>query len=183
MSAPIVEHLVGMNWRGFRGALAVLVVGGFTACADTSEADDLPSAGDIYAAVFRQLDIPSGVDGEAAVVYVVERNDEPLSLDEQVQVIQDLEDDFDVRFVDDIEAAAEVDEDGSLVPPLDGALVAIGPPKPAEGDDELVVVRAEIMSSADVTNAWQFSLRGVDEVQIVEADETEPELLVTLATP
>jgi hypothetical protein len=34
-----------------------------------------------------------------------------------------------------------------------------------------------------VTNAWQFRLRGVDPVQVVEADETEPELLVTLATP
>ena len=39
----------------------------------------------------------------------------------------------------------------------------------ADDDDELVVVRAEIMSSADITEAWQFSLRGVDEVQIVEA--------------
>jgi hypothetical protein len=161
----------------------MLAVGGLTACADASEADPLPSAGAIYAAVFRQLDIPDGIDGEAPVVYVVERKEKPLSLDEQVEVIQQLEDDFDVRFVDEIEAAAEVAEDGSLGPPVDGSLVAVGAPKAAEGDDDLVIVRAELMSSADVTEAWQLSLRGVDEVQVVEAAETEPELLVPAATP
>jgi hypothetical protein len=172
-----------MSWRGFRGALAVLAVGGLTACGDATDADGLPSAGAMYAALFRQLDLPHGTDGEAAVVYVVERKDQPLSLDEQVEVIQELEDEFDVRFVDEIEAAAEIDEDGSLGPPVDGSLVAVGVPKVADDDDELVVVRAEIMSSADVTEAWQFSLRGVDEVQIVEAAETEPELLIPAATP
>ena len=160
----------------------MLVVSGLAACTDTSEPDDLPSAGAIYSAVFRHLDLPDGVDGEPPVVYVVERHDEPLSLEEQVDVIQQLEDDFDVRFVDDIEAAAEFDADGTLVPPLDGALVAVGPPK-ADVADDLVVVRAEIMSSADLTNAWQFSLRGVDPVRVVEANETEPELLVPAATP
>jgi hypothetical protein len=172
-----------MSWRWFRGALAVLVVGGLAACADTTDGDDLPTVGAIYGAVFRQLDLPGGEDGEAAIVYVVERNEQPLSLDQQVEVIQELEDDFDVRFVDEIEAAAEVGEDGSIGPPLDGSLVAVGPAKAAEDDDDLVIVRAEIMSSADVTDAWQFSLRGVDEVQVVDSTETEPELLVLTATP
>lgn len=172
-----------MNSRAYRRALVVLVVGGLAACGDTSDRDETPSVGAIYSAVFRELDVPDGVDGEAAVVYVVERNEQPLSLDDQVAVIQELEDEFDVRFVDDIEAAAEIGEDGALAPPLDGTLVAIGAPKPAEDDDGLIVVRAEIMSSAEVTNAWQFSLRGVDDVQVVGADETEPELLVPAATP
>ena len=171
-----------MDSRAYRRALVVLVVGGLAACGDASDPDETPSVGAIYSAVFRQLDVPDGVDGGAAVVYVVERNEQPLSLDDQVAVIQELEDDFDVRFVDDIEAAAEIGEDGALGPPLDGALVAIGAPKAAE-DDDLIVVRAEIMSSADVTNAWHFSLRGVDEVQVVSADETEPELLVPAAAP
>jgi hypothetical protein len=163
--------------------LVVLAVGGLTGCADTSGTSDVPSAGAIYAAVFRQLDLPDGVDGEATVVYVVERKDKPLSLDEQVEVIQEVEDEFDVRFVDEIEAAAEVAEDGTLGPPVDGSLVAVGVPKAADDDDDLVVVRAELMSSADVTEAWQFSLRGVDDVQVVDAAETEPELLVQAATP
>jgi hypothetical protein len=171
-----------MSWRGVRGAAVLLAVVGLATCTEATDADDMPSPGAIYAAVFRQLELPDGPDGAAAVVYVVERRDDPLSLDDQVAVIQELEDDFDVRFVDDIDAAAEVDADGSLAPPLDGSLVAVGSPKTSDSDD-LVVVRAEIMQSADVTNAWQFSLRGVDDVQVVDAAETEPELLIPAATP
>lgn len=167
-----------MRARAVLGAMTSAIVC-CSACGSPS-GDDAPAASAIYSAVFRHLDLPAGVDGEPAIVYVVERNEQPLSLEEQVDVIHELEDEYDVLFVDAIEAVADIADDGSFAPPPDGPLVAIGPPK---GDDDFLIVRAELMTSADMTDAWQLSLRGDDDVRVVDAAETDPELLVAPAVP
>lgn len=139
-----------------------------------------PSASAIVTAVFRELDLPAPIDDDVSIVYVVEFDDEPLSVDDQVAVIQELADEYDLRFVDEIEAVAGIAEDGSYTPPLDGPLVAIGQ---LNDDRDVVVVRAEVMSSTADADAWQISLRGTDDVRVVAIEETEPELLVAPAIP
>lgn len=162
------------------GVLLVLVA---CAACDSDEAnEEEASTGSVYVAVIRHLDItPAAADEERPIVYVADMNSDPLDLEAQVEVIGELDDDVDVRFVDDIEAAADTD-DGALAAPDDGWLVAIGTPV-VGADATTITLRVEASEPDDEPTAWQLLLDIGDDVTVVGADELDAELLVPPVSP
>ena len=163
--------------------LVVLVaLAACAACESGDQPDDEVSAGSVYVAVIRHLDIPAaGADGERPIVYVADMNSDPLDLEDQVEVIGELDADIDVRFVDDIEAAAETD-DGSIGAPDEGWLVAVGTPV-VDVETDVLTLRVEASEPDDEPTAWQMRLDVSDDVTVVESDELEAELLVPPVSP
>lgn len=166
----------------------LLSLGALMTCASCESGDpvsDETSAESVYVAVIRHLEIPApDADDERPIVYVADMNSEPLDLDAQVEVISVLDPDVDLRFVDDIGAAAETD-DGSFAAPDDGWLVAVGTPV-EDADTDTITLRVEASEPDDDPTAWQLHLdaRGNDgEVTVVDAEELDPELLVPPVSP
>lgn len=152
-----------------------------TACGGNTGSGDERSSGSVYVAALRHLDVPGPDDtGDRTIVYVADMNSEPLDLDEQVSVIGDLEADVDLRFIDDIAAAARFDDDGTLGAPDDGWLVAVGTPV---DHDDVVTVRVEAAEPGDKPSAWQLRLRVTGDVSVVAASDLEPEFLVPPVAP
>lgn len=176
-----------MSWPTVRAACVVLAYG-LAGCGGTSDDSTDSSLGSLYVTIIRHLDIPTTDDPDApderTVVHVADLNAEPLSLDDQITVINQLDAEYDVRFVDQFETAIEFTDDDTVVPPPDGPLVAIATPKEENG---VVVVRVEMTGSDGEIDAWQLRLRTVDVDnnvdRVVESTDIEPELLVPTATP
>jgi hypothetical protein len=127
-----------------------------------------------YSAVIDGFAPPVGADGSRPVVYVARLGEDPFALDDQVAMITAAEDDYDLRFVDDIAAAVDTEE--SDAPPRDdGLLVGIGTistPAPH-------VVRVEIYRAAGLVDAHKVTLTVRDDVWRVESTEpVDPEVLV-----
>lgn len=168
-----------MGTRRVALSIAALVVLG--ACADEGEPPAaVPAQPAIVVAVLRHLDVAPMGDTELPIVYVVEVGSDPLSLDEQVTVIQELDERYDVRFVDDVESVTETGDDGALVLPDDGPLVAVGTahegPRPS--------VRTELRAGTDPPSAWQVEFDGEgDSLRVVETTVVQPEFLVDPAAP
>jgi len=141
--------------KGARGAASLLALfGAIAACGDGDDPPVPPPDASTYAAAVAHF-LPDAVQGEQPNVFVASL-DEPLALDEQVAVIDTIGDDYDVKFVDDDEAAIDESADGR--PPRDdGLLIGIGtlPVEPP------FVVRVEVYrSESDIeatmaTMAWR----------------------------
>lgn len=168
--------------RAVARSVALLAVVACAACESSDPTDDEPSAASVYVAVIRHLDIPpADADGDRPIVYVADMNSDPLDLETQVEVIGDLEADVDVRFVDDIEAAADT-EDGTMAGPDDGWLVAVGTPV-VDPQADVITLRVEATEPDDEPTAWQLRLDVSDDVTVVESDELDAELLVPPVSP
>lgn len=135
-----------------RVALAVGLLG-LNACGDEQAgADDgkIDGVGQAYVAVLSSaLPDTTTEEGEPLpVLFVWEFADQPMSLDDQVVVIDHFDDTHDVRFVDEFDAAVDVDEPAT--PPRDdGLLVGLGPIKV----DQPHTVRVEFYENAFDVNA------------------------------
>lgn len=155
--------------------LAVLAAAACASCGDrTSGAgDQLEQIGQAYVTALAHL-LPAGVpvdDEPLPVLYLWEFTEEPMSLDDQVVVIEHFDDSHDVRFVDQFDAA--VDENLPTTPPRDdGLLVGLGP-IPV---DPPHTIRVEFYEDADRIEAVAVTLVWVDDTWAV-SDEApvEPE--------
>jgi hypothetical protein len=115
----------------------------------------------VYAAVIswfaeRQ---PSSDSAEVRLVFLDGLDDETIPIEVQVGVIEELEDDLEVRFIDALEEAVDEDAEGS--PVRNGAfLLRLGPIVPREdhvevdvesyeGADEVARYRVAVESSAE----------------------------------
>jgi hypothetical protein len=133
------------------GLIAVSACGGDSADAD----DEISGIGEAYVAVLSTVLPDSTVadDEPLPVLYLWEFTEEPMSLDDQVVVIDHFDDTHDVRFVDQFEAA--VDLDAPAEPPRDeGLLIGLGP-IPVEPPHD---VRVEIYESANAISAVLVTL-------------------------
>ena len=152
------------------------------ACAAGDESADASSVSSVYVAVLRHLDTStSSSDDDRPIVYVADMNSEPLDLDEQVEVIGALDAEVDVRFVDDIDAAA-MSAEGAFGASDGGWLVAIGTPVEDAGPG-VIALRVEASEPDDDPTAWQFRLDVDEEITVVDAEELDPELLVPPVSP
>ena len=161
--------------------LSLIAVVACAACESGDPSGEAVSAGAVYVAVIRHLDIPTPDPDERPIVYVADMNSDPLDLEDQVEVIGALDADVDVRFVDDIGAAAET-EDGSFASPDDGWLVAIGTPVD-DVDADLITVRVETSEPDDEPVAWQIRLDVGEGVTVLDTEELTVELLVPSVSP
>lgn len=169
-----------------RGSIlgVILAVVGVSAC-DPAQKPIAENSGDIpsaYAAVLHDVlpTIPATTEPETsepettdedhgAVVFVREFADEPLSLDEQVVVIDSFAPDREVRFIDKVDAAFDGDHTVDS-----GHVVGLGqltrePPHTLRVE----VIDPDLdLSALVVTLDWQD-----DEWRIVAREEVEPEVL------
>lgn len=137
---------------------------------DGSDADAQPKAGaDAYvAAIASRLDAPEVTPDPLPVVYVVPLDD-PIALEIQAAIIEQLAETHDVRFVDELSAAIDIDEPGS--PPRDDAvIVGIGTPLP-EPPHRL---RLEVYRTANQIDATLLTLAYQQERWVVVAAEPVP---------
>ena len=148
-------------------AAAILSLGG------CGEPDDGVADGTTYATVIEHvLDAP--VDPETrTVVFVMTLGAETWPLDDQVVVIDRFVDSYDLRFVDDLDAAVDLDLD--LAPPREaGILLGIGPMTL----DTPHTVRVETYTDADTVSARLVTVVERGDGWVVVADEpVEPEVL------
>ncbi len=127
-----------------------------------------------YAAVIDDFLPPIPPDESRPVVYVARLGDEPFALADQVEMIAAVEEDYDLRFVDDIDAAVD-DEDADAPPRDDGLLFGIG----TISNSRPHVVRVEVYKAAGVIEAHKVTLTVRDDMWRVDTSEpVDPEVLV-----
>lgn len=153
--------------------LALVTLAAVGGCGgDDDGVDPVGAAG--YSAVIDNFAPPVPLDGTRPVVYVARLGEEPFALDDQVAMIAAFEENYDLRFVDEIAAAVD-DEDSDAPPRDDGLLFAIGTISTAIPH----VVRVEIYRAAGLVDAQKVTLTVSDDVWRVDASEpVDPEVLV-----
>lgn len=156
-----------------RVLLAFVALAAVTACDGGDDGDDpVDAAG--YTAVLDEFLPPVPLDGYRPVVFVARLDEDPFALTDQVAMIATVEEDFDLRFVDNIDAAVD-DNDADASPRDDGLLFGIGTiPSTAPH-----VVRVEIYKAADRVDAYKVTLTIRDGVWQVDTSEpVDPEVLL-----
>lgn len=148
----------------------LLLVAGVNACTGDDGAAEIDSSAYV-AALEHFLPPPPGEDAERPVVYIAP-TDDLLSLDLQVGVIDELADQFDVRFVDDYHVAL----DGDSGEPQDGSsLVGLGTASPEPPHHIRVeIYEADGQSAAYLVEVHRAGRRWVSG----EVAEVTPEELV-----
>ena len=154
------------------------------ACAGDDGGGDPQAVGAAtYVAVIAEflppVDVVPDDDGDRPVVYVAPLND-PLSLEDQVAVIDAVAETFDLRFVDDLSAAFESeDEDADA---RDGALVLAVGRIPAESPH---TVRIEVYPDTERVSAELVTVvvdgtdaDGAVTWRVDHVEQVEPEGLV-----
>lgn len=128
-----------------------------------------------YSAVLNEFLPPAaGVDEDRPVVYVAPLGAEPLSLDDQIVVIDAVAETHDVRFVDDLAAAIDAERaDGA--PRDDGLLIGMATVK----SDPPHTVRVEVYADADEVVAHMVTVSEAGDVwQVDGMERVDPEGLV-----
>lgn len=178
----MVEVAVRRRRRGrLAAAAAVLVTSGLSACsASRTEADDkIEAVGAAYVAVLDRVlpELEPVDDDSLPVLFLWEFSEVPMSLDDQVVVIDEFDDDFNVQFVDQFDAA--VDPDLPAIPPrADGLLIGLGPITV----DAPHTIRVEFYENADLTSAILVTLMVTDGTWTVTDEEAvEPEAFNAVA--
>jgi hypothetical protein len=147
------------------GLLVATACGGGDADAD---GDRVGKMGEAYVAVLTSV-LPATTTAEEdplPVLYVWEFTEAPMSLDDQVVVIDHFDDTHDVRFVDHFDAAVDVDL--PTTPPRDeGLLVGLG----AIPADAPHTVRVEFYEDADTISAVLVTLVSVQDAWTVTDEE------------
>lgn len=158
-------------------SLVALVALVGSACGDEgepqAEPDSIEELADAYVATLAAMLPADPAAEDPPVVYVWQFVEKPLSLEDQVVVIDSLAEQFDVRFVDQADAA--VDPDTTLVPTRDeGLLVGLGPVTP----DAPHTVRIEIYTSeVDIVAYLVTLVRGEDAWSVTAHEPVDPEVL------
>ena len=133
-----------------------------------------PVGADAYTVVIDEFLPPVPSDGSRPVVFVARLGEEPFALEDQVAMIAAVEESFDLRFVDDIDAAVD-NEDSDAPTREDGLLLGIGTISTAVPH----VVRVEVYRAAGMVDAHTVTLTVRDDVWRVDTSEpVEPEVLV-----
>ncbi len=158
----------------------MVAIAGLTACSDgeTAEpptADEAPVIdASAYSTVVDAF-LPETNGDERPVVWIAQLGSEPLSLEEQVDMIAAVELTHDLRFVDDPEAAVGGEDDR---PRDDGLLLGIGEIRsdaPHTVRVEVFVnqdrVRAELLTLIVGAEGWQIDTREIVDPEDLVVDE------------
>jgi hypothetical protein len=149
-------------------ALGLLAATGCGSGSADADADHVDRLGEAYVAVLSSVlpDVVTTEDDSLPVLYLWEFAEVPMSLDDQVVVIDQFDDTHDVRFVDQFDAA--VDADQPTIPPRDeGLLVGLGP-IPVDSPHS---VRVELYENADEVTALLVTLVTTDDNWTVTEEE------------
>ena len=165
------DHRCAKRWP--RVLLAIVALAAMSACDGGDDGDD-PVGAAGYTAVLDEFLPPVPSDGYRPVVFVARLDEDPFALTDQVEMIAAVEEDFDLRFVDTIDAAVD-DDDADGSPRDDGLLLGIGTIPSAAPH----VVRVEIYRAASRVDAYKVTLTASDGVWQVDTSEpVDPEVLL-----
>jgi hypothetical protein len=147
-------------------------------CTTGQSVDTTARDASIYHAVITDLRDRSGQtldagDGEVPVVFIETLGSEAIALETQVEVIAKLAETYEIRFIDDLDEAVEIDVDGRPVR-LNSLLIGLGP---VQADKE-AEVRGEVYLRADEIRAYRYSLVSLSDGGWTMAgppEEAEPE--------
>jgi len=154
--------------------LAVVALAAVSGCGGDDDGAGAVGA-DGYTAVIADFLPPIPSDGSRPVVFVARLGEEPFALEDQVAMIAAVEESYDLRFVDDIDAAVD-NEDSDAPPRDDGLLLGIGTISTAVPH----VVRVEVYRAAGVVDAQTVTLTVRGDVWRVDTSEpVDPEVLVS----
>lgn len=165
------------RWRALGLLMAVAIA--VTACdgeapPDATDPQPVDIGADAYTTVILQFMSPSLEPDARPVVYVVPVSGDALALETQVSVIDALADSYDVRFVDEPDAA--VDEGASDDPPRDeGTLIGLGRISALPPHN----VRVELYRGRDRVSGHLLTLRkDGEEWVVIDSETVAPEVLV-----
>lgn len=144
--------------------LAILLIG-LSACGDdggtpTTEQDPDERLVEIYSATVEAIaahdrPAPDPEDGSMTTLFLQAREDTEITAEVQVGVVNELDDWANVRFIDDLEEAVDVDADGAPVRD-DGLLIGLG----AVTDGAVTAtLTADSYESEELTLVFDVSLR------------------------
>lgn len=127
-------------------------------CTTGPSVDTTARDASIYQAVIMDLGERSGQsldshDGDAPVVFIETLGSDAIALETQVEVIAQLAETYEIRFIDDLDEAVEIDVEGRPVR-SNSLLIGLGP---IQVDDE-TGVRGEVYLRADDIRAFRYSL-------------------------
>lgn len=137
------------------GAVVVALLA--AGCSSTPAPDETREI-DVYEAILRWIidhteEAVSDADDETRTVFVDNLGPEEISLDTQVELVVRLADEANLRFVDELEEAIDVDLEGQ--PVRDGAvLVGLG----LMQEETPIEVRGEVYLDADDVRGWRFPM-------------------------
>lgn len=139
-----------------RASTAVRIVVAATlsliSCA-SNPAPGAPEPAEIYGNAILQLSAQTHADGDRPLVFVAVRGEgTSVDLDVQAAILQRLQDDLEIRFVDT--RAEALDDDSRVLD--DGILVAIGPIITEGGHATL---ECDLETASSGTTSWRFTYR------------------------
>ena len=157
-----------------RSLLALVALAVMSGCGGDDDGVG-PVGADAYTAVIDDFLPPVPSDGSRPVVFLARLGEEPFALDDQVAMIAAVEESYDLRFVDEIDAA--LDNGDSDAPTRDdGLLLGIGTISTAPPH----VVRVEVYRAAGMVDAHKVTLVVRDDAWRVDTSEpVDPEVLVS----
>jgi hypothetical protein len=158
--------------------MLALVTALLAACGDSDVEPPMASIGAAAysAALEEQLPSPAPDGDPRPVVFVLSIGDEPLSLEDQVAIVDEHAETHDIRFVDELDAAIDVGVDDQPVRD-DGVLVGLGT-IPAERPH---VVRVETYRTDRQVTAQLVTLAvSADTWRVVGSEVVDPEVFVAV---
>ncbi len=151
MLAPVADPVLRL--APFLGLIIFLV-----GCTTGTSVDTTARDASVYQAVITDLGERSGQsldpgDGEVPVVFIETLGSDAIALETQVEVIAQLAETYEIRFIDDLDEAVEIDVDGWPVR-SNSLLIGLGP---IQVDDK-TEVRGEVYRRAGEIRAFRYSL-------------------------
>jgi len=159
------------------GITLALVLSG---CASNTDADNTLRDAAVYRSVIADVVDRSAVDldssGELPTLFIETFDADGVALEVQVEIVNDLIEQYDVRFIDDRAEAIEMDL-AELPVRSNGLLIGLGPIV----HNGAIDVRTELYLSANEIRAYRYTLAGRDDRwAIVGApEEIQPEGFVS----
>jgi hypothetical protein len=154
--------------------LVIAVAIALVACGGGDEPTVTVNAATYSTVLAAQLPPPTPDEEPLPVVFVVSIGDEPLSLEDQIEIVARHAETHDIRFVDDLAAAVDVEVDQR--PVRDGGVVVGLGTIPAEGP---YVVRVETYRThEDVTAQLVTVTPGAGSWRVVDSEAVDPEVFV-----
>jgi hypothetical protein len=165
---------------------AVCLAAGFTlalvlsGCASNTDADNTLRDAAVYRSVIVDVVDRSAVDldssGELPTLFIETFDADGVALEVQVEIVNDLIEQYEVRFIDDREEAIEMDL-AELPVRSNGLLIGLGPIV----HNGAIDVRTELYLSANEIRAYRYTLAGRDDrwATVGAPEEIQPEGFVS----
>lgn len=166
------SHRPGFRWRLAAAGLGLV---GLVGCGNEDPDDDTLRDAEIYSSIVDDLANRSGMQPAAddlPVLFIEALDPDGISLTVQVEVVAELIEEYEVRFIDDRVEAIEVDLPGQPVR-ADSLLIGLGPIA-VDGSPAAAEVRGELYLAEDDVSAYRYTVAAAPNGWEVAGEGPEP---------